>query len=205
MEYIKSFESHSNNTTLIIVDVQKSFRKFFTEIYVHKLKEYCKQFTNVYQIFDNHIDGPNVDKDFLYDKNPDVTVNGDLYTFPNQTDLIEKRYNYDVDADFYKKILDRKTYKTIKEKEQKKQLKRGDIFRTTENTHIVYIGNNHQWYHIPKKLYSLFTKLKGQEVIVTGGSQNECLTDIVVAGESLGVIMKQDHRYIYSANHCPIK
>jgi hypothetical protein len=204
MRYIKTYEGH-NSSTLIIVDVQKSFKKFFTEMYVNELKKYCKNFQNVYQIFDNHVDGKNPNKDYLYDKDPETPVNGDLYTFPNQKDIIEKRYTYDVDADFFKKILDEKVYKDIKRKETRKELKRGDVFNTNEGTIIVYIGNNHIWYHCPKKLYSLFTSLKGQEVVMVGGSDSECLLDLETTAKSLGVKIKRDFKYIYSATSCPIK
>ena len=204
MKYIKTFENHSNNSTLIIVDVQKSFSKFFTEMYIHKLKEYCKQFSNVYQIWDNHVDGKHVDKDYLYDDDPQIPIHDDLYHFPNQKDLIEKRYNYDVDVDFYKKILDKEVYNEIKQKEENKTIKKGELFKTNEGTAIVYIGNNHKWFHLPVKLYELFLELKGKEVIVVGGSDGECAEDIYVSGNSMGVKMKRDHRYIYSASHCPI-
>ena len=114
MRYIKTFENHNKNKDiLIIVDVQRSFKKFFTEMYIHELKKYCKEFSRVYQIWDNHHLGKNVDKDYLYDENPDIPVHDDLYHFPNQIDLIEKRYQYDVDADFYKKVLDEDTYKEV--------------------------------------------------------------------------------------------
>ena len=109
MKFIKTFESY-NADTLIIVDVQKSFKKYFSEMYLNELKKYCKNFQNVYQLWDNHVDGKNVDKDYLYDETPDIPVHKDLYHFPNQKELIEKRYNYDVDADFYKKILDKEVY-----------------------------------------------------------------------------------------------
>jgi hypothetical protein len=204
MKYIKTFESHSNESTLIIVDVQKSFSKYFTEMYLHKLKEYCKEFSNVYQIWDNHVDGKQVDKDYLYDDDPQIPIHGDLYHFPNQKDLIEKRYNYDVDVDFYKKILDKEVYNEIKQKEENKTIKKGELFKTNEGTAIVYIGNNHKWMHLPVKLYELFLELKGKEVIVVGGSDSECLHDIYVSANSMGVKMKRDHRYIYSATHCPI-
>ena len=209
MKYITTFEifneSNNNDTNLIIVDVQKSFRKFFTEMYVHKLKEYCKNFTNVYQIWDNHHEGKNVDKDYLYDEDPDKPVNGDLYHFPNQRDIIEKRYNYDVDVDFYKKILDEEVYKDAKHKEEKGLLRRGNYFPTKEGTIIVYIGNNHVWHHLPKKLYELFTKLKGKEVTMVGGSDSECFLDIETSAKTLGVKVKRDFGYIYSATSCPIK
>jgi hypothetical protein len=202
---IKTFEKFNQNSTLIIVDVQKSFRKFFTEMYLHKLKEYCNQFASVYQIFDNHVDGKNVDKDYLYDDNPEIPIHSDLYYFPNQVDIIEKRYNYDVDSDFYKKILDKDVFKKIKDKENRDKLKKGELFLTKEGTAIVYIGNNHKWFHIPKKLYDLFITLKGKEVIIVGGASGECLDDIHTSAISMGVNIKEDHRYIYSASHCPIK
>jgi hypothetical protein len=202
MKYIKKFESYKNGT-LIIVDVQKSFRKFFSEMYLNEVKKYCKQFSEVYQIWDNHSEGKNVDKDYLYDHEPDIPVNDDLYHFPNQTELIEKRYNYDVDVDFYKNILDKEVYNDIKQREESGTIKKGDLFKTKEGTAIVYIGNNHKWFHVPLKLYRHFLELKGKEVVIIGGADSECLEDIVIAGESMGLKMKRDHRYIYSANHCP--
>jgi len=204
VRYIKTYESH-NNSTLLIVDVQKSFKKFFSEMYLNELNKYANNFQKVYQLWDNHIDGKKVDKDYLYDHTPDIPVHGDLYHFPNQVDLIEKRYNYDVDADFYKKILDKEVYNDISEKENDKTIKKGDIFKTKEGTIITYIGNRHKWFHCPVKLYKLLERLKGQEVVIVGGADSECLEDIVTTCESLGVKIKRDHKYIYSANHCPIQ
>jgi hypothetical protein len=204
MRFLKTFESY-NEDTLIIVDVQKSFRKYFSEMYLNELKKYCNTFQFVYQIFDNHVDGKNVDKDYLYEEDPEIPIHKDLYHFPNQKDLIEKRYNYDVDADFYKKILDKSVYDEISNKEDNKTLKKGDIFPTKEGTYIVFIGNNHVWYHCPKKLYELLTSFKGKEIVIVGGSSEECLLDIVTTCETLGVKVKPNYKYIYSAVHCPIK
>jgi hypothetical protein len=64
MRYLKTFESHSSDDVLIVVDVQKSFKKFFTDAYIEALKDYCGGFKKVYQIWDNHVDGKNVDKDY---------------------------------------------------------------------------------------------------------------------------------------------
>jgi hypothetical protein len=198
-------ESNTSETNLIIVDVQKSFKKYFTDNYLAQLNSYAGQFTNVYQIWDNHSD-KDADKDYLYDRTPDKPVsNNDLYTFNNQKDLIEKRYQYDVDVDFYSKILDPAVYQDAKNKEDKGLLRRGDYFVTKEGTIIVYIGNNHVWYHCPKKLYDLFVSLKGKNVTIVGGSMNECLLDIETAARSLGVPTNRDYTYIYSATYCPIK
>ena len=203
MKFIKTFESHSGGT-LIIVDVQKSFRKFFSEMYLNELKKYCNNFQNVYQIWDNHTDGKNVDKDYLYDETPVIPIHKDLYHFTNQKDLIEKRYNYKVDADFYKKVLDKEVYDEISDKEDKSLLKKGDIFNTKEGTIITYINNNHVWFHCPIKLYELLKSLNGKEVTIVGGADSECLEDVVTTAESLGVKIKRDYKYIYTASSCPI-
>ena len=203
MKYIKTFESH-NNSTLIIVDVQKSFKKFFNEMYLNELNKYCKNFTDVYQIFDNHVDGKNVDKDYLYDVNPKIPNNGDLYSFPNQKLLVEKRYTYQVNCDFFKKILEEDVYTKIKDKENKNLLKRGELFKTKEGTAIVFIGNNHKWMHLGKKLLNLLESLNGKSVTIVGGADGECLEDIYISAVSLGVKIKRDWKYIYSATHCAI-
>jgi len=199
MKYLKTFESY-NKETLIIIDVQKSFKKFFSEVYLNELKKYCKNFQSVYQIWDNHVDGGKIDKDYLYEEDPDIPIHKDLYHFPNQKDLIEKRYNYDVDADFYKKILNKDVYDEVSKKEEDKSLKKGDIFDTNEGTIIVYIGNNHKWFHCPIKLYKLLKGLEGKEVTIVGGADSECLEDVVTTAESLKVKIKRDYKYIYTAS-----
>lgn len=211
MRYLKTFESHSTKDILIIVDVQKSFSKFFTNKYVEELKRYCNKFNKVYQIWDNHHLGKSVDKDYLYDRDPEEEDTNDLYEFPNQIDLIEKRYNYDVTVDFYKPVLDENEYLEIKKKEDNGELVRGDFFHTNEDTIIIYIGNNHKWHHLPKKLYDLFMEITEAQiedrvsVTIVGGADSECLEDIEVAAKSLGVNFKNNDRYIYSATNCPIK
>lgn len=204
MVYIKKFEIFRVESILFIVDVQKSFHRFFSEMYLSELKKYCKNFQTVYQIFDNHVDGKQVEKDYLYDKNHEISIHDDLYYFPNQKDLIEKRYNYKVDADFYKKILDKEVYQEISDKEDKQELRKGDIFQTKEGTIITYINNNHVWFHVPKKLYDLLVSLKGKEVTIVGGADSECLEDVVTTAESLGVKIKRDYKFIYTAQSCPI-
>jgi len=203
---IKKFDKFNHSfDTLIVVDVQRSFSKFYTKNYLNQLKKYCREFKSVYQIWDNHIDGKFVDKDYLYDHDPDIPPNhDDLYTFPNQVDLIEKRYNYDVNVEFYKKILSREVYNEIYQKESDGSLNRGEIFNTTEGTAIVYIGNNHKWFHIPKKLYKLFSELNGDRVIIVGGADSECLEDVYIAGLAMGVDIEKDDGYIYSADYCPL-
>jgi hypothetical protein len=203
MKYIKLFENFSKDRILIIVDVQKSFKKYFNDNYLAQLNEYCNDFDKVYQIFDNHHEGKNPDKDFLYDEQPDIENKNDLYRFKNQVDLIEKRYNYDVDVDFYKNILSEKTYNEIKSKGS--NIQRGEYFKTTEGTIIVYIGNNHKWFHSPIKLYDLFKSIKGEEIVIVGGAENECILDVMTTAKALGLKILKNEKFIYSAKNCPIK
>jgi hypothetical protein len=203
MRRLKLFESFKDDI-LIIVDVQKSFKKYFNEMYLYEVKKYCSNFREVYQIFDNHVDGVKMNKNYLYHENPERETSEQLYEFPNQVELIEKRYQYDVNIDFYKSILDTKTLNYIREMERSKTLKVGDLFTTKMGNAIVFIGNNHVWFEIPKKLYQLFKKLEGKEVTLIGGSMSECLADVEISAKSLGVIVKKNYLYIYSASHCPI-
>jgi hypothetical protein len=202
MKHLKLFEELNELSNLLIVDVQKSFKKFYTPMYLNELIKYCNQFTNVYQLWDNHVEGKDVDTDYLYHSNPKIPISNDLYNFPNQKDLIEKRYNYSVNADFYRKNLDKNVYTQIKDLENKKQLKKGQYFPTKVGTIIVFIGNNHQWFECPKKLYNLLLKWKGQTITIVGGARDECLEDIVTVMESLSVKVRINFLYTYSATHC---
>lgn len=209
MKYLKIFEKFDKKQPiLIIVDVQKSFNKFFTEDYVNALMDYSKNFDNVYQIWDNHFLGKNPDVEYLYDKDVEQKKHDDLYKFPNQKKSIEKRYTYDVDSNFFKKILDKETFAKIKSSED--NLQKGNYFETTEGTIIVYIGNNHNWFHVPKKLYQLFLELKQSQdegrnkIVIVGGASSECLEDITTTAKSLGLDITQNKDFIYSAKHCPI-
>ena len=208
MLYLHLFEDFNNIfNTLIIVDVQHSFSKYFTDKYLDELKKYCQKFKKVYQIWDNHCD-VHVDNDYLYEKEPDVpSSHNDLYIFPNQLKgdggIIEKRYKYQVNVDFFKNILDESVLNDIKTREKSGSLKEGDLFKTTEDTAIVYINNNHKWMHVPLKLYNLFLELKGQTVVFVGGSETECLLDVVASAKAMGINVVEDKNYIYSATHCP--
>ena len=207
MRWIKYFEKFSDKT-LIIVDVQLSFKKFFknnpnqwtSDEYLKNLQNYCKEFNSVYQIWDNHVNGKNVDKEYLYKDNPAQNEKDDIYEFENQIDVIEKRYNYDVDVSFYKKILSPKTFRNIQDLESKNSLKKGDLFETLEGTYIVYVANIHRWFHCPKKLYKLLISLSEKDVVLVGGASNECLEDIVTLGKSISINIKVDKDFVYSAS-----
>lgn len=204
MRTIKKFDNFSEDNVLIIVDVQKSFSKFFTNKYIEELNGYCKKFSEVYLIWDNHHEGK-VPPDYLYQDNPPPPQDGELYKFPNVTKIVEKRYNYDVDVKFYKKLFTPDKFKEILNLENSKKLKKGDMFETNHGTAIVYIGNNHVWFHIGKKLLRTLTRLKGKNVTIVGGASNECLEDIFIASKSLGLKIQKNVNFIWSAKNCPIK
>jgi hypothetical protein len=197
---IRKFENFQSGDILLIVDVQKSFKKYFSEMYLNELNKYCKTFGKVYQIWDNH-SVEDSDNDYLWSHKPTIPITGDLYKFPNQVDLIEKRYNYNVNIDFYKKLLDTETFNRVKELESSGKLKIGDSFKTKWGTILTFIDNNHKWFHCGKKLLNLLESLSGKEIVMVGGSLSECFRDIEITAKSLGVIVKIDYKYTWSPNH----
>jgi hypothetical protein len=205
MKYLSQYQDFDNESILLIIDVQKSFSEFFTDNYVKQLKEYCRGFDKVYQIYDNHVEGKNPDKDYLYKENPPSPINGDLFKFPKQVDIIEKRYRYDVEIDFFKKELTSDMYKEIKSREENDDIKVGEYFETKNGTILVFINNNHNWFECPVKLFNLLKEWKNKQIVIVGGADRECLTDVEVTAKALGVKVKRNDNYIYSAQHCPIK
>ncbi len=112
--------------------------------------------------------------------------------------------------------MDTDVYEDVKEKEDKNELVKGDSFPTKEGTMIIYIGNNHKWYHLPKKLHDLFIQIteaqsvneelgEVRDVILVGGADRECLEDVEEAARVMGVKLKRNENFIYSATFCPIK
>lgn len=206
MEYLIEYADFSaDESILVIIDVQKSFEKFFTKNFVKALKKYCEGFDKVYQVYDNHVEGKNPDEDYLYEEDPPSPISGDMYTFPNQVDIIEKRYRYDVDIDFFKDELDPKMFRYIQDKEKNKKLKVGEYFETKNGTLLVFINNNHNWFECPKKLYLHLKEWKGKEIVMVGGADMECFTDVEITAKALGVKVRRNNKYIYSATNCPIK
>ncbi len=198
---IKNFESFTTIDTLYIIDVSKHFSKFFTEQYLRRLKNHCHNYRNVIQVWDNHSDGKPDDDGYLYDPNFPSPISDDLYTFPNQTEIIEKRYTHQPKDEYIKELLGNEVFKDI----IPEKLKKGQSFRTLKDTLLVYIGNNHKWFHCPKKLENTLLKSKGKKIHLVGGAETECYEDIIITAQSLGIEPYQDHRFIYSATHCPIK
>ena len=181
---------NSNDGILLVIDVQSEFNAWMPDNYIKKVSEYCKNFENVYQIWDSN-----------KPKKP-------TYKFPNQKGLIEKKYGVKKYYSKYKGgfnewislIFEKNIAEQILNLVKKNSLEEGNRFKLkTGNEFLVYIGNNHKWFFVNEYLYDLFLKLKGKSVIVVGGADKECLRDVYVAAKSFNVNVIYNHEYIYSA------
>ena len=157
---------------LIIVDVQANFGKFIPSGLTEKIHNYAEDFKDVYQIWDsnNGVEAP-------------------TYDFPNEKAKIEKKFGKNFFNDRLKKF--------IKEHDSETE---GSIFKIkNKNEYLVRVKNNHGWFYINEKLVELFKKLKGKKVVMIGGADQECISDLYVAAKALGVIPIYNHELMYSA------
>lgn len=164
-----------NDNILIIVDVQKEFKKFIPNGFEAKLNNYCKEFSTVFQIWDSN-----------KAKQPS-------YTFPNQKGCYVKKYGITFSKDLEQLTKDlAQKYPNAKE---------GDKFKFKDtNAVLIRVKNNHKWFYINEEMVKFFKSLKGKNVIVVGGADSECLKDIYEGLESFGVKPTYNHEYIYSAS-----
>jgi len=177
---------------LIIVDVQEQFSKFMykptPEKYVNAIKNYAKNFKEVYQIWDGHnyVDGK-IQK-----------INNPSYNFGEKMNF---RKVYGTSASEKVKKLGEQTLN------YKPDTKEGDLFKVNDDfkldeqgeSYIVRIENNHKWFYINKELANFFKTLKGKNVVIVGGADGECLHDIEVAMKSFGINQTPNQKYIYSS------
>lgn len=179
-----------NDGILFVVDVQSEFKKFIPKNFVKKLDNYCKEFKEVYQIWDSN-----------KTKKP-------TYKFPNQVDTIEKqfgvkKYYKDLEGgaeEWLTKIFGEEKATSILKSLKSKNIKEGDKFKFKDkNEYLVYIDNDHNWFYVNEKMYNLFNKLRNKSVIIVGGADNECLEDIYISAKSFGIEPIYNHEYIYSA------
>jgi len=172
-KYLEFINENKNNDILIIVDVQKEFEKFIQNNLVDELFKYCKNFNSVYQIWDSN------------------KANKPSYKFPNEKGVFEKKYGTSFSKDL-KKI----GYQLLKSKNPEN----GDKFEFKDiDASIVRVENNHGWFFVNSKLSDLFESLKDKNVILVGGADGECLTDVFESLKSYGVNVNYNHDFIYSA------
>jgi hypothetical protein len=161
---------------LVIVDVQVSFRGV-TDTYVDGIKELCETFDEVYQIWDSN------------------DVNSPDFKFPNEVDRIRKEYGgflAEEDIDDYE--FSEKDKARLKEGFAENHFNQGELFAngTAPNRNwFLYVGDtaNHPWFIFEEKLFQLFEELKneGKTAILCGGARMECLYDIEILAEAVGL------------------
>lgn len=203
--YILEKEEFDKTRILFIVDVQKYFEEYLTDTYIKELQKYSKKFDKVYQIWDNHFIGDVSDYSYNTNPNPIIPDNIDTYSMYNNIDLIEKRYYYlkDVNiSDFFKERVNDDTLEYLN---NTTEFKKGDSFKTKENTTVIFVDNNHVWFEVPIKLERIISNINNDKsnITIVGGSDGECLLDITNTFDYLKCDYRLNYNYIYSAKSCP--
>ena len=181
-DYIKESQNlQQNDGILVVVDVQKQFDKYTPKNYEHNVSKYCEEFPKddnagkgVYQIWD-----ANKAQNFSYN-------------FPNTLQTVKKNYGTKFDNGI-KQICDNllKKYPNTQE---------GQKFKLRDkNAYVVKVNNNHKWFYVNEDMYNLYLKLKGKTIVLIGGADDECLSDVYVSMKSFGINPVYNHDYIYSA------
>ena len=183
-EYLKTNEAaktqDSNEGILVIVDVQGEFDKYTPQGFEQNIMKYCEDFPKdedggvkgVYQIWDSN------------------KATGFTYTFPNQVLTVRKNYGTKFNSNLKKISLS-----------LPQDAKEGKLFKfKNTNKYLCKINNNHKWFYVNEDLYNLYQKLKDKKVIIIGGADLECLSDIYVSMKSFGIIPIYNHNYIYNAS-----
>jgi len=184
-EYIKESNDrikdlNNNDGILFVVDVQSEFQDFIPQNFEENIMKYCEDFPinedggGVYQIWD-----ANKAQNYSFD-------------FPNTVLTVKKNYGLNFDKKIKK--LAKKLTKKYGEIEEGKRFKLKDI-----NTYMIKVNNNHKWFYVNEDLTDLFEKMAGKTVVVVGGADSECLSDVYVSMKSFGINPIYNHDYIYSA------
>lgn len=172
-------ELENNDGILIVVDVQGEFDEYTPQGFEENIMKYCEEFPKddsgkgVYQIWDSN------------------KATGFTYTFPNQIMTVRKNYGTKFNS----------TIRNIAFNKLPQDVPEGKIYKFRDtNKYLVKVNNNHKWFFVNDELYNLYQKLKGKRVIIIGGADNECITDIYVSMKSFGIIPIYNHNYIYNAS-----
>ena len=176
----------NDSETLMIVDVQREFKQWIPKNYVEKLSLYCKDFDEVYQVWDSN------------------KAKKQSYKFPNEKLSVEKKYGVKKDSSKYstfaaflkENLKHEKDYNYVMDNYNK--LKNGEKFEF-KNGYLVRINNNHMWFYCNKNLTKLLKSLENRKVIITGGGENECIDDLYYSLISFGAHVTKNHHLIYSS------
>lgn len=197
----KIFEKKQKNagTDIIVVDVQDSFKQFFGDEYLEKVKEYCQDYKRVFQIWDS------------------TKASKSDYLFPNQVAEYKKKYGGSLTPDMVEGMFTEPMWDVVKKKLEDIPTK-NDLFETRYGDAWIYVGTKtdnleskvgHDWFLCPKELMSLFKSFKELErkIILIGGAgasdgkhmeDGECLTDIAAVLSTLSVSFEINSELVYS-------
>lgn len=157
---------------LVIVDVQKEFQKFIQHDLVDELHNYAEDFDQVYQIWDTN-------------KNSISPT----YKFPNEVEAVAKKFGKNHFSDKVKNYT----------KEIEDSTEEGTVLKLSDDSYVVRVDNNHDWFYVNNEIVNLIEELKDDNVTLVGGADNECLEDVYVAFKSFGVNVQINYKYVYSA------
>jgi hypothetical protein len=174
MNKFSQLYENNNEKTLLIVDVQQQFQQWIPKGFIDGLINYCKNFTDVYQIWDSN------------------KAAFPSYKFPNEKGVYEKKYGIT-----FSKDLNNVCDELLK---QYPETKEGDIFKFKDTKSIVIrVKNNHKWFYVNEPLVKFLKIMKGKNVILVGGAMQECLKDVEEALEYFGIKYEINNKFIYSA------
>ncbi len=178
---------------LIICDVQQNFSKFFNQEYIDQLKDYCKKFNRVFNIYD------------VNDQQDPIQ-----YDFPNLFNSYPKEYGGEIQEEDFEFYFDQATLQDITDKHNNKTLQIGDKQQMTSGDYYIYIGGKHLYFICNEDLADFFISLAEQQrkcILVGGGgsihdiyhNQNgECITDVYVTMVSFGVDVNINNEFVYT-------
>lgn len=189
-EFVASLnEAKSKKDVLIIVDVQKSFARFFpTETYVEDIMDYAKKFS-VIQIWDS-----------INNERPD-------YHFQNTIVEISKKYGDQLEEDCLDLFLPYQQ-EEIKDKLDKNSFQQYDNYIDKHGDTWIYVNNEHEWFLCPSEMITHLSTLISKNITLIGGagskdgnhnSGGECLYDIQVVLELLKLPYELNDNFIYHA------
>lgn len=184
--YIPLFEQYDNET-LIIVDVQREFEKWWKnqgrDSLPKDIDDYCKNFHQVYQIWDDH------------------EAESPTWHFSNQIVALQKHYGVDQPDG---EILDLNAYFSGDELNKvndalASEIKKPAIFKTNDGNYAILVLGSHKWFLPTKELVETLLIIN-DDIILIGGAEGECLKDIEVLLKLLGKTYNVNYEYTYAAN-----
>lgn len=155
--------------TLIIVDIQKEFAKFFNEEYLERVDILIKQ---------------NWDRVItIVDDNDEAHIPRFIYEYSDE--ILHKSYG-GIDKEYIDELIQDGEIEIVNE---------NDIYRF--DGRLIIPGNIHENFLVPEDMEMIFKQL--QTVTLIGGADQECLDDIENSLAYLGVKVIRDHSCIYDA------